>query len=98
MRFARPFRLLNLIVHTGSSPRQDEFLKQARPADVEVTVWTRSGRVVRHDIRLQDRPGPQQFDLRVGDVVQIKFTIASAYGIGPHRPVALGEVEFFKRP
>jgi len=97
MTFARSFRLLDFIVNSGSSPRQDEFLKQARPADVEVTLQTKNGPQVRH-IRLADRPGPQPFEMHVGNVTRIRFTISSAYGIGAGRLVALGEVEFFKRP
>jgi hypothetical protein len=97
MTFARPFRLRDLIVHSGSSPQQDEFLRQARPADLDVRVVTRDQQVVQRRIRLEDRPGEQLIDWTVGDVVRIRFTIASAYGAGAGKLVSLGEVEFFGR-
>jgi hypothetical protein len=97
MAFARPFRLRHLIVHSGSSPRQDEFLRQARPADLDVRVVTSDQRVVHRRLRLEDRPGEQLIDWTVGDVARIRFTIASAYGTGRGKLVSLGEVEFFGR-
>jgi hypothetical protein len=97
MAFARPFRLRHLIMHSGSSPRQDEFLRQARPADLDVRVVTGDQRVVHRRLRLEDRPGEQLIDWTVGDVARIRFTIASAYGTGRGKLVSLGEVEFFGR-
>ncbi|MEJ3746413.1 zinc ribbon domain-containing protein [Actinomycetes bacterium KLBMP 9797] len=98
LRFARPFRLLDVIVHTGISPQQDEFLTQARPAELELTAVTASGERVSTALRLADQAGPQTFHRVIGDVVSVRLTIRASYGAAPDRRTAIGEVEFFKRP
>ncbi|WP_426636502.1 NADase-type glycan-binding domain-containing protein [Planosporangium sp. 12N6] len=96
--FAAPIRLLDLIVHAGAAPEQEVFLSQARPARLELTVWTSGGQQAHTTLQLADRPGAQQFRWAVSDVVGVRLTIAAAYGDAPGRRVAVGEVEFFKRP
>ncbi|WP_239394383.1 zinc-ribbon domain-containing protein [Frankia sp. CiP3] len=96
--FAGPVRLLDLIVHTGAAADQDVFLGQARPAELGLTAWTAGGDQVHTTLHLEDRLGEQKFHQVIGDVVHIRLTIKSDYGDAPERRVALGEVEFFKRP
>jgi hypothetical protein len=96
--FAGPMRLLDLIVHSGAAKDQDVFLGQARPAELELTAWTADGAQVHTTLRLEDRPGEQHFRRVIGDAVRIRLTIKSSYAGAPERRVALGEVEFFKRP
>ena len=96
--FAGPMRLLDLIVHSGAAPEQDVFLGQARPAELELTAWTAGGAQVHTTLSLEDRPGEQKLHQVIGDVVRIRLTIKSSYASAPQRRVALGEVEFFKRP
>jgi len=99
LTFAGPFRLLNLIIHTGVSAQQDAFLRQARPAELELTTWTsRPGPEQRTTLRLADRAGPQTFRHVVADVVRIRLTVLDSYGSGPGRRTAIGEVEVFRRP
>jgi hypothetical protein len=98
LRFAQPVRLLDVIVHPGVSPRQDEFLKQARPAELELTASTSAGKQVSTVLRLADQAGPQTFHPVIGDVVSVRLTIRASYGAAPNRRTAIGEVEFFKRP
>lgn len=98
LTFPAPFRLLDLIVHAGAATEQEVFLTQARPAQLELTAWTQDGRQLRRTLRLADRPGEQKFHWVVGDVVRVRLTIGADYGAARGRRVALGEVEFFKRP
>ncbi|WP_280717443.1 zinc ribbon domain-containing protein [Kitasatospora sp. MAP5-34] len=95
--FAQPFRLLDLVVDSGASDHQDEFLKQARPAELEITAWSTGGSTAQKTVRLEDKPTPQTIRWPVAGVTKIRLTVRSAYGTGPARLVALGEVEFFER-
>ncbi|MEO3754181.1 hypothetical protein [Streptomyces sp. B6B3] len=96
--FEKEFRLTELVVHSGSSDRTDEYLTQARPASLTVTAWNTEGEQVgERTVTLEDRPGEQVVDLTMDDVATLRLTIGSAYGHRPTRLVALGEVEFFTR-
>ncbi len=96
--FETDFRLTELVVHSGSSDRTDEFLTRARPASLTVTAWNRDGEQVdERTVTLEDRAGEQVVDLTMDDVASLRLTIRSVYGYEPTRLVALGEVEFFTR-
>ncbi|MFG2333308.1 discoidin domain-containing protein [Streptomyces sp. NPDC048604] len=95
--FAAPIRLLDLVVHPGSSPVAEKFLTQARPGSLSVTVTSSDGRTTVRTVRLADVPGPQRFHLPVSDAVRVRLTVRSTYGAGNERYLALAEVEFFKR-
>ncbi|MBW5487058.1 hypothetical protein GPJ59_35900 [Streptomyces bambusae] len=97
--FAGPVRLLDLVVHPGSSPVAEKFLQQGRPAALQFTATDREGRATSRTVRLADVPGQQRFHFAVSDVVTLRITVQGAYGTeGAGRRVALAEVEFFKRP
>ncbi|MFF5218371.1 NADase-type glycan-binding domain-containing protein [Micromonospora sp. NPDC000442] len=97
LTFADPFRLLDLIIHPGVSAQRDEFLRQARPAELELTAWTsRSSEST--TLRLTDQAGPQTFHWVVNDVVRLRLTVRDSYGSAPGRRTAIGEVEVFRRP
>jgi hypothetical protein len=96
-RFDQAFRLLDLVVYPGTSTTEQQFLTQARPRALEVTATDSHGRASHHTVTLADSPGAQKFHLAVSDVVRIRLTVHGAYGTGPGRHVAVGEVEFFKR-
>ncbi|KXK60165.1 hypothetical protein AWW66_20345 [Micromonospora rosaria] len=98
LTFDPPIRLLDLIVHTGASPQQDDFVSQARPAELTMTLWTRDGTRTTTPLRLTDRPGPQTFHHVAGDVTRLRLTIGAVYGQERGRRVALAEVEVFRRP
>ncbi|WP_428962793.1 zinc ribbon domain-containing protein [Micromonospora fluostatini] len=98
LTFDPPIRLLDLIVHTGASPQQDDFVRQARPAELTMTLWTRDGTRTTTPLRLTDRPGPQTFHHVAGDVTRLRLTIGAVYGQERGRRVALAEVEVFRRP
>lgn len=92
--FQNPIRLLEIIVTPGVSTDKKDFLKQARPAELAVTVTAKSGQTSLTTLKIQDKPGGQTFEVRYDDVVRVKFTIAAEYGTGK---CAIGELEFYKR-
>jgi hypothetical protein len=98
LTFDPPIRLMDLIVHAGASPQQDEFVRQGRPAELTMTTWTRGGESNTERLRLTDRPGPQTFHHVTGGVARLRLTIGASYGAEPGRQVALAEVEVFRRP
>jgi len=96
--FAAPFRLLSVIVHTGASAEQEGFLAQARPSAVDLVVTTADGAKRTVPVKLADKPGPQRTDTGISDVVRVTLVVRAAAGAAPGRHIALGEVEFFRRP
>ncbi|MBD0689481.1 zinc ribbon domain-containing protein [Streptomyces sp. CBMA123] len=95
--FRSPFRLVDLIVHTGGSADPEQFRQQARPLVLSLEVTASDGEVHRKQVTLNDQPGPQTVATGISDVVQVKLTVREAAGTGPGRTIALAEVEFFKR-
>ncbi|MEU6153073.1 zinc ribbon domain-containing protein [Actinosynnema sp. NPDC047251] len=96
--FATPLRLLSVVVHAGASAEEDGFVAQARPSALKVVVTTRDGGTHALSANLADQPGPQRTDTGISDVVRVRLTVAAATGLTEGRHIALGEVEFFRRP
>ncbi|MFE6881428.1 NADase-type glycan-binding domain-containing protein [Streptomyces sp. NPDC057702] len=95
--FEKPVRLRKLLVIAGGSVNQDEFLAQARPAELTVTLFDARGERTTQAVNLRDQPGQQTFDVRGSDVSRVRVTIDAAYGGSPKRRVAIAELEFFGR-
>ncbi|WEV28904.1 hypothetical protein OYE22_29745 [Streptomyces sp. 71268] len=95
--FEKPVRLRKLLVISGRSANQDEFLTQARPAELTVTLFTTDGERSTKAVNLKDQPGQQTFDVRGSDVVRVRLAVDAAYGASAKRRVAVAEVEFFGR-
>ncbi|MFH8371600.1 NADase-type glycan-binding domain-containing protein [Streptomyces sp. NPDC018031] len=95
--FAAPVRLRKVIITSGSSAKQDEFLLHARPAGITVTLTTADGDRSTKAINLKDQAGEQTFDLRGSDVVKVRLTSDAAFGARSDRRLAIAEVEFFGR-
>jgi hypothetical protein len=95
--FDKPVRLQKVLITSGSSAKQEDFLLQARPAKVTMTVIAVGGDKSTKVIKLRDEPGPQTFDLSGSNVVEVRMTVDAAYGARPNRRVAIAEVEFFGR-
>lgn len=95
--FATPHRFVDLVIHPGISDNAQQFLTQARPQSVAVTLTGADGTVTTRTLNLADTAGPQRFSLAVSGVVRIRLTVDSAYGTGQGRRVAIAEVEFFIR-
>jgi hypothetical protein len=94
---ARPVRLLDLVFTTGISADRQQFLTEARPEHVEVTLTAADGTTRVRSLRLHDAAGAQRFDVTGDGVTRIQVTIRSIYGARPGRQVAIAEVEVFVR-
>jgi hypothetical protein len=95
--FPYKFRLLSVVVHTGASPRREDFIREARPLVLDMVVTSADGATRTIELRPVDKPGQQRTDTAISDVVQIRLVIREAAGLVPGRHIALGEVEFFRR-
>ena len=96
--FATPYRLLSVVVHTGAGVEERAFTGQARVSAMDMVIVTADGGSRTVPLPLADRVGPQRVDTAVGDVVRIRLVVRAAAGQAPGRHIALGEVEFFRRP
>ncbi|WP_251983266.1 discoidin domain-containing protein, partial [Streptomyces rapamycinicus] len=95
--FDRPVRLRKLLITSGRSAKADEFLTQARPSELTLTLVDSEGERTTKGVNLQDRAGQQSFDVHGSDVVRIRLTVDAAYGARSDRRSAIAEVEFFGR-
>ncbi|GAA2997378.1 NADase-type glycan-binding domain-containing protein [Actinokineospora diospyrosa] len=96
--FAEPFRLLSVVIHTGPTAERDRFAEQARPTALTLTTTSSDGSTRSTPITLADEPGPQRTDLGISDVAEVRLEIRASAGLGGGNHIALGEVEFFRRP
>ncbi|MCX4844053.1 zinc-ribbon domain-containing protein [Streptomyces sp. NBC_00893] len=95
--FEKPFRLVGVVVYTGVSTKPEEFRQGARPTEAELVVTTQGGEVRKKAVTLTDKPGRQTVRTGISDVVSVRLVLKAAAGQGEGRPIAVGEVEFFKR-
>jgi len=95
--FAKPFRLVDVIITNGASSSPEEYAKQGRALQIDMEVTARDGRKVRRKLTLSDKPGPQTFPTGISDATTIRLTLGATAGSAPDRHVALAEVEFFQR-
>ncbi|MFF7335813.1 zinc ribbon domain-containing protein [Streptomyces sp. NPDC008163] len=96
-KFEDPFRLVGVTVHTGVSTKAEVFQKGARPTRADLTITTKDGKVHEKTMTLADKPGEQTLRMGISDVVSVRFTIREAAGRDNGHPIALGEIEYFKR-
>ncbi|MGW1180496.1 NADase-type glycan-binding domain-containing protein [Streptomyces drozdowiczii] len=96
-KFKDPFRLVGITVHTGVSTKPEVFQKGARPTRADLTITTKDGKTHEKTMTLADKPGEQTLRTGISDVVSIRFTIREAAGEANGHPIALGEIEYFKR-
>nr|WP_229888110.1 hypothetical protein [Streptomyces olivaceoviridis] len=95
--FEHPVRMRQLLVTSGISTKPDEFLSQARPSEITVTLVSSRGEHTTKNLSLNDAPGQQSFEVQGADVTRVRLTVDAAYGTRPDRRVAIAEVEFFGR-
>lgn len=95
--FHDPFRLVGVVVHTGASKESEEFRRTARPTRAELRVTTADGDVDTRTLTFDDRPGRQEFRMGISDVLSVRLILRDAAGPVGEQPIALGEVEFFRR-
>ncbi|MDW4912901.1 zinc ribbon domain-containing protein [Streptomyces californicus] len=95
--FGTPFRLVGVVVHTGVSTEPQEFRRGARPTRADLLVTTEDGKVHRKSLSFNDKPGKQESRMGISDVVSVELVLREAAGQGKGRPIAVGEIEFFRR-
>jgi hypothetical protein len=95
--FEKPVRLQKLLITPGSSAKQDQYLKQARPSKVTLTLLSSDGARSTKSLTLKDQAGDQSFDVRGSDIVKVRVTVEDAFGVRPGRQLAIAELEFFGR-
>ncbi|AWL85989.1 zinc ribbon domain-containing protein [Streptomyces globisporus] len=95
--FGTPFRLVGVVVHTGVSKEPQEFRRGARPTRADLLVTTEDGKVHKKAVTFNDKPGKQTVRMGISDVRSVELVLREATGQGDGRPIALGEVEFFRR-
>jgi ribosomal protein L40E len=93
----QPVRLLDVIVHSGISAERQKFLTGGRAADVQLTMIHADSTQTKQVLQLRDQPGEQRFGVRESNVVRVRLTIRTAYGIQPGRRVAIAEIELYGR-
>jgi hypothetical protein len=97
MGFTSGYRLVYLRVFSGASDQLADYLKQASPHVLRLTILRTGGKRSTKDITLEDKPGAQSVHLAIDDVVAVRLTIESVYRPAPGKLVAIGEVEFLGR-
>ncbi|MCT6780095.1 zinc ribbon domain-containing protein [Streptomyces sp. CS7] len=95
--FGTPFRLVGVVVHTGVSKEPQEFRRGARPTRADLLVTTKDGKVHKKAVTFNDKPGKQTVRMGISDVRSVELVLREATGQGAGRPIAVGEVEFFRR-
>ncbi|MEV6837721.1 zinc ribbon domain-containing protein [Streptomyces sp. NPDC051133] len=95
--FAKPFRMVDLIITNGASKEPEEYAREARALGMDLEVTSADGSVHRRTIGLSDKPGPQTVATGIDDVVTVRLVLRSVTGLTAGRHVALAEVEFFQR-
>ncbi|WP_431981371.1 NADase-type glycan-binding domain-containing protein [Streptomyces qinglanensis] len=96
-RFAEPFRLVAVVVHTGASKTPAEFRAQARPVRADLVVTSQDGTRHTEELTFSDKPGQQTVHTGISDVVEVRLVVRAAAGAAEGRHIALGELEFFRR-
>ncbi|MFE5935659.1 zinc ribbon domain-containing protein [Streptomyces sp. NPDC056470] len=95
--FRSPFRLVDVVVHTGISKKAETHRNQARPIRADLLITASDGTTKTKTITLADKPGPQTIQTGYSDVVSVQLTLRDATGLTEGRHIALAEVEFFRR-
>lgn len=97
MRFARPTRLLDIIITPGVSTRADQVDKSARPHRIKATITKNDGGTTSRELTLDQGAGGQRPAFRVGEVTRVRFTIESAHAASADKQVAIAEIELLGR-
>ncbi|MER5890674.1 zinc ribbon domain-containing protein [Streptomyces sp. NPDC001941] len=95
--FAKPFRLVDVIITNGASAKAEEYNRQGRALQVDLEVTAEDGKKTVKKLSLSDKPGEQPFHLGISKVVSVRLVLSAPVGLTGGRHLALGEVEFFRR-
>ncbi|MFD7668559.1 NADase-type glycan-binding domain-containing protein [Streptomyces sp. NPDC059788] len=97
VRFARPARLLDVIITPGVSARADQLDRSALPHRIRATITGKDGGTETRELTLDPGAGGQRRDFRVGEATRVRFTIESAHAASADKQVAIAEIELFGR-
>ncbi|MEU6934169.1 zinc ribbon domain-containing protein [Streptomyces sp. NPDC046374] len=95
--FAKPFRLVDVIVTNGASSAPEQYALQGRALRIEMEATTKDGTTMTRSLALSDKPGGQTFPTGISDVTKIRLVLDTPAGLVGGRHLALAEVEFFQR-
>ena len=95
--FDKPVRLQKLLITPGISANEGEFLTQARPAKITITMVNSKGKETTKSISLHDQPGGQPFDVKAADLARVRLTTDASFGARANRRLAIAEIELFGR-
>ncbi|MFI9330147.1 zinc ribbon domain-containing protein [Kitasatospora sp. NPDC052868] len=95
--FAKPFRLVAVIVTNGASTSPEDYAREGRALQIEMEVTASDGRKTVRRLALSDKPGPQTFPTGISDATSIRLTLDAPAGLDGDRHLALAELEFFQR-
>ncbi|MFI1410787.1 NADase-type glycan-binding domain-containing protein [Streptomyces sp. NPDC020707] len=96
-RFDTPTRLLDVVITSGVSAKQEHLQESALPKRVEVQITTADGKKSNRFITLDRLAGGQARKFRVGEVRAVRFILQSAYAADAKKQVSIAEIEFFGR-
>lgn len=94
LAFAQPFRLTRVLVYSGASDVETDYLAGSSPQELILTATTAAGTQEVRTIPLADRVGLQNVQVAIDDVVGVRLLIGSTYRATPETYVAIAEVEF----
>lgn len=98
LEFAEPVRLDHVIVSSGGVDPGVAFTSHPRPRVLRFESDLEAGGSNRRDVELDDRPGPQTFDLglRIGSTLTVRI-VSTHPSAGAGRETSISELEFFRR-
>ncbi|MFE7034057.1 zinc ribbon domain-containing protein [Streptomyces sp. NPDC057621] len=96
-RFDTPTRLLDVVITSGVSAKQEHLQESALPKRIEAQITTADGKKSSRFITLDRVAGGQARKFRVGEVVAVRFILRSAYAADAKKQVSIAEIEFFGR-
>ncbi|MFD6288838.1 NADase-type glycan-binding domain-containing protein [Streptomyces sp. NPDC060205] len=96
-RFDTPTRLLDVVITSGVSAKQEHLQESALPKRIEAQITTADGRKSSRFITLDRIAGGQARKFRVGEVRAVRFILRSAYAADAKKQVSIAEIEFFGR-
>ncbi|MGW6011469.1 NADase-type glycan-binding domain-containing protein [Streptomyces sp. NPDC055210] len=96
-RFDTPTRLLDVVITSGVSAKQEHLQESALPKRIEAQITTADGKKTSRFITLDRIAGGQARKFRVGEVRVVRFILRSAYAADAKKQVSIAEIEFFGR-
>ncbi len=93
--FRKPVHVARILITSGCSTDEGDYLTQARPWHVAVRLYTADGHLRDQDLTLKDKTGEQSFRVSGTNVVRVRFTTTTSYGVTAGHRLAIAEIELF---